>query len=191
MKIFGPLYDKVMQWSRHRLAIYWLSFVSFIEAIFFPIPPDVMLMPMSISHPQRAMKYALFTTVASVLGGIVGYLVGLYAFDFISSYISAHGYQGRLDQVIKWFDDWGIIVLFIAGFSPVPYKIFTVAAGLLQMAFLPFVVTAFISRATRFFLVAKLAAWGGPRIETQLRKFIEIIGWSVVALAAIIYFVIQ
>lgn len=191
MKIFGAMYDKTMEWSKHRFATFWLSFVSFIEAIFFPIPPDVMLIPMSMSKPQQAFKLALYTAVASALGGVVGYGIGYYAFDLVQEYIVKWGYQSSWEQSISWFKEWGVLVVFVAGFSPIPYKVFTIAAGVMQMAFLPFVVTAFISRLARFALVAKLAAWGGERFAAKLRKSIEVIGWSVVVLAVILYLILR
>ncbi len=191
MKIFGAMYDKTMEWSKHRFATFWLSFVSFIEAIFFPIPPDVMLIPMSMSKPQQAFKLALYTAVASALGGVVGYGIGYYAFDLVQEYIVKWGYQSSWEQSISWFKEWGVLVVFVAGFSPIPYKVFTIAAGVMQMAFLPFVITAFISRLARFALVAKLAAWGGERFAAKLRKSIEVIGWSVVVLAVILYLILR
>lgn len=191
MKIFGKMYDQMMRWSRHRLAVYWLAFVSFIEAVFFPIPPDVMLIPMSMSNPKNALKYALYTALASMLGGLVGYAIGYYASDWVQQYIVQFGYQAKLEQVTAWFDQWGILVLFVAGFSPIPYKVFTIAGGLLHMALLPFAITAFISRAARFILVAKLSAWGGPKVEAKLRRSIEVIGWGVVVLAVIAYFILR
>ena len=191
MKIFGAMYDKTMEWSKHRFATFWLSFVSFIEAIFFPIPPDVMLIPMSMSKPQSAVKFALFTTIASVLGGMIGYAIGYYAFDLVQEYIIKLGYQAHWETAISWFKQWGVLVVFVAGFSPIPYKVFTIAAGVMQMAFLPFVATAFISRAARFLLVAKLSAWGGEKFAAKLRRSIEVIGWSVVALAVIAYLILR
>ncbi len=185
------MYDKTMEWSKHRFATFWLSFVSFIEAIFFPIPPDVMLIPMSMSKPQQAFKLALYTAVASALGGVVGYGIGYYAFDLVQEYIVKWGYQSSWEQSISWFKEWGVLVVFVAGFSPIPYKVFTIAAGVMQMAFLPFVITAFISRLARFALVAKLAAWGGERFAAKLRKSIEVIGWSVVVLAVILYLILR
>lgn len=191
MKIFGAMYDKTMEWSKHRFATFWLSFVSFIEAIFFPIPPDVMLIPMSMSKPQNAVKFALFTAIASVVGGMIGYAIGYYAFDLVQEYIVKLGYQAHWETAISWFKQWGVLVVFVAGFSPIPYKVFTIAAGVMQMAFLPFVATAFISRAARFLLVAKLAAWGGEKFASKLRRSIEVIGWSVVALAVIAYLILR
>ncbi|MDG2915568.1 DedA family protein [Bisgaard Taxon 10/6] len=191
MNFFGAMYDKTMEWSKHRLAAYWLAFVSFIEAIFFPIPPDVMLIPMAMTKPQSAVKFALICTAASVVGGMVGYSIGYYAFDLVQQYIVKWGYQTQWDKAISWFEQWGVLVVFVAGFSPIPYKVFTIAAGVMQMAFIPFVLTAAVSRAARFILIAKLAAWGGTKFADKLRRSIEVIGWSVVALAVIAYLVLK
>ena len=148
MNIFGAMYDKTMQWSKHRFAVFWLSFVSFIEAIFFPVPPDVMLIPMSMSKPKSAFRFALYTTIASVVGGMIGYAIGYYAFDWVQGYIQQWGYQAAWEQAMAWFKEWGI-------------------------------------------LVAKLAAWGGEKFAAKLRKSIEIIGWSVVTLAVIVYLILK
>lgn len=187
MQLFGTIYDKTMTWSKHRYASFWLSFVSFIEAIFFPIPPDVMLIPMSMSKPQNATKYAIYTTIASVLGGIIGYFIGLYAFDWVQGFISDWGMQANFDKAKSWFETWGVAVVFLAGFSPIPYKVFTICAGVMQMAFLPFVLTAAISRFARFILVAKLSAWGGEKYAEKIRRSIELIGWGTIILAVVAY----
>ncbi|VEG72248.1 LppB [[Pasteurella] aerogenes] len=191
MNIFGAMYDKTMEWSKHRYATFWLSFVSFIEAIFFPIPPDVMLIPMSMTKPKSAVRLALYTAIASAVGGVVGYGLGYYAFDFVQHYIQQWGYQHHWETAISWFERWGVLVVFVAGFSPIPYKVFTICAGVMQMAFFPFLITAFVSRAARFLLVAKLAAWGGEKFAAKLRKSIEVIGWSVVVLAVVAYLILR
>lgn len=191
MNLFGRLYDKTMKWSKHQFAFYWLLFVSFIEAIFFPIPPDVMLVPMSMSKPKKALHYAFYCGLASTIGGMIGFAIGYYAFDLIKDYIVQWGYQSHWDTAVSWFERWGILVVFVAGFSPIPYKVFTICAGVMNMAFLPFVITAFVSRTARFLLVAKLSAWGGERFAAQLRNYIEIIGWAVVVLAVCAYFLLK
>lgn len=191
MKLFGTLYDKLMYWSTHRWATAWLMFVSFIEAIFFPIPVDVMLIPMAMSKPKQALRYGLYSGFASTLGGIVGYLIGYYAFDLVKDYITQWGYQQSWDLAISWFKHWGILIVFVVGFAPIPYKIFTICAGVLQMAFLPFILTSWLSRTLRFLLVAKLSAWGGQRFQAQIRNSIEIIGWSVIVLAVLAYFLLK
>lgn len=191
MNLFGKMYDKTMQWAQHRYATLALCFASFIEAIFFPIPPDVMLIPMSMSRPKKAMRYALLAGLSSAVGGIIGYAIGYYAFDLIQGYITQWGYQTKWDQVTNWFNDYGVLIVFVAGFSPIPYKVFTICAGVMHMALLPFIITAWISRTARFILVAKLVAWGGPKIEAKLRRYIEVIGWAVVVLAVVAYFILK
>ncbi|QIM64428.1 YqaA family protein [Frederiksenia canicola] len=191
MKLFGTIYDKTMQWATHKYASAWLAFVSFIEAIFFPIPPDVMLIPMSMSKPHNAMRYAIYTTTASVLGGIIGYAIGYFAFDWVKDIITDWGMQANFDKAMHWFETWGVAIVFLAGFSPIPYKIFTICAGVMQMAFLPFIVTAAISRFARFVLVAKLSAWGGEKYADKIRRSIELIGWGTVVIAIVAYLIYQ
>lgn len=187
MQLFGPIYDKAMGWSKHKFATYWLMLVSFIEAIFFPIPPDVMLIPMSMSKPKMAFRYAIYTTIASVIGGMIGYSLGYFAFDWVKGFIADWGMQANFDRMVIWFETWGIAVIFLAGFSPIPYKIFTICAGVMHMAFFPFVITSAISRFARFIIVAKLSAWGGEKYAEKIHRSIELIGWGSVVLAAIAY----
>lgn len=191
MKIFSSLYDMVMRWSAHRHAARYLAGLSFAESSFFPIPPDVMLAPMVLARPERAWHYALLTTLASVLGGIFGYLIGAYAFDVIEPLIRSAGYWERYQQIHFWFEEWGFWAIFIAGFSPIPYKLFTISAGVIGMAFPPFVIASVIGRGSRFFMVAGLMRWGGARAEQALRPYIDRIGWIMVALVIAAYFILN
>ena len=190
MRIFTSLYDKCMAWARHRHAVWYLSGLSFAESSFFPIPPDVMLAPMSMARPERSMRYAAITTLASVVGGLFGYLIGLYAFDLIEPWLQQSHYWDKYLHARSWFDDWGFWAILIAGFSPIPYKVFTIAAGTLVMNLPLFIAGSFIGRGGRFFLVATLLAWGGPRMETRLRAYVERIGWLLViaGIVAFLYF---
>ncbi len=185
MKIFGPLYDKVMDWSRHPKAPWFLGGLSFAESSFFPIPPDVMLMPMAMAAPRKAWSLALITTITSVLGGLLGYLIGSFLFDAITPLLHDFGYWQPFEKAKSWFHQWGFWVIFLAGFSPIPYKVFTIAAGVVSMSLLPFIIASIIGRGARFFLVAGLMRWGGPRIEPVLRQHIDRIGWLVVVIVAI------
>lgn len=185
MSMFGGLYDKVLSWSRHRHAPYYLGGLSFAESSFFPIPPDVMLAPMSLARPDRAFRYAFLTTLASVIGGIAGYLIGVFAIEPIEPLIQQWGYSEKYLAAQQWFDDWGFWAIFLAGFSPIPYKIFTITAGAISMAFLPFVIASFIGRGARFFLVAWLMSWGGEAMENKLRKYVDIIGWGLIVLVGV------
>lgn len=187
MKLFATIYDKALLWAKHRYAVYWLGFVSFIESIFFPVPTDVMLAPMAMSKPQLATRYALWAAITSVLGGIIGYGIGYFAFDWVKDILVSWGQQANFDKAMSWFETWGFWVVFLAGFSPIPFKVFTICAGVMQMAFLPFVFAAAVSRFARFYLVAKLFAVFGEKYEAQIRRSIEVIGWAVVAIVAVAY----
>jgi membrane protein YqaA with SNARE-associated domain len=188
VKIFSTLYDWTLRWAEHRLAPRILALLTFAESIFFPIPPDVLLAPMVLSKPKKAWTFATITTIASVLGGAVGYALGYFMFEpWIQPIIIEIGYQSRLDKIMSWFSEWGIWVVFLAGFSPIPYKLFTVTAGFLHMAFLPFILVSAISRGLRFFMVAGLIKWGGAAMEQKLRRWVDVLGWGIVALIIVAY----
>lgn len=190
MKLFSFMYDKVLAWSRHRHAPRFLVALSFAESSFFPIPPDVMLAPMSLARPEKAWRFALFTTVASVAGGMLGYLIGVFAFELVEPLIRESGYGDAYQRVGQWFETWGFWTIFLAGFSPIPYKIFTISAGVIGMAFLPFVLASIIARGARFYLVAGMMKWGGPKMEQTLRVYIDRIGWVLVLLVIAVYLLI-
>lgn len=192
MKIFTALYDWTLKWAEHQFAPRILAVLTFAESVFFPIPPDVLLAPMVLAKPHKAWSYATLTTVSSVIGGIAGYALGYYMFEpWIQPLITEWGKQETFDQAVSWFNEWGVWVVFIAGFSPIPYKVFTVSAGFLQMAFLPFLVVSAIGRGMRFFLVAGVIHYGGEKMEKSLRKSIDILGWIVVALIVILYLLLR
>jgi membrane protein YqaA with SNARE-associated domain len=180
--MFKKLYDKAIQWSKHRHATKYLAILSFAESAFFPVPPDVMLVPMVLAEQSKAWRLALVTTIASVLGGALGYAIGFFAFDLIQPWLQGSHYWTKYQLAEQWFEQWGFWAVFIAGFSPIPYKVFTIAAGALSMFFLPFVLASFVGRGLRFFLVAGLLAWGGKRFEVKLREYMDFIGWAVVIL---------
>ncbi|RMG35960.1 MAG: DedA family protein [Gammaproteobacteria bacterium] len=186
MKIFTVLYDKVMGWVRHPHAAWYLAGLSFAESSFFPVPPDVMLAPMSMAQPTRAVRLALLTTLASVAGGVLGYLIGMLAFDLVEPLLHQYGYWDAYLRARAWFETWGFWAVFAAGFSPIPYKVFTITAGVIGMSFLPFVLASLIGRGGRFFLVAGLMAWGGEAMETRLRRWVDWVGWLTVAAVVLI-----
>lgn len=186
IKLFSPLYDRVMRWSEHPHAPFYLGGLSFAESSFFPIPPDVMLAPMSLADPKKAWYFASITTLASVLGGALGYMIGLLAFDVVEPLLKESGYYAKYLLAVEWFDVWGFWAVFLAGFSPIPYKVFTITAGVISMAFLPFVLASVVGRGARFFLVAGLMYWGGSRMEQSLRKYIDTLGWLMVILAVVV-----
>lgn len=192
MTLFTRLYDACLRWSRHRHAPRYLAGLSFAESSFFPIPPDVMLMPMSLAQPQRAVRYATITTLASVVGGMAGYAIGHFALDWVAPLIEAGGrWAGAYARASQWFEQWGFWAVLIAGFSPIPYKVFTISAGALSMAFLPFVLASAVGRGARFFLVAGLLAWGGAEMEIRVRRYVEAIGWTLVGLGVVAYIAVK
>lgn len=190
MQLFTPLYDKCMSWARHRHAWAYLAGLSFAESSFFPIPPDVMLAPMSMAQPGRALRFAALTTLASVIGGLFGYLIGYYFFELIQPWLQTSAYWDKYLHAREWFDRWGFWAILVAGFSPIPYKVFTIAAGTLAMNLPLFIAGSIIGRGGRFFLVAGLMAWGGARMETRLRTYVERLGWLtvIIAIVAFVYF---
>ncbi|MDT8371245.1 MAG: YqaA family protein [Gammaproteobacteria bacterium] len=178
MALFSRLYSHVMQWARHKYASYWLAIVSFTESSCFIVPPDVMLAPMTLAKPDKAWFYASLTTISSVAGGLLGYLIGMFAFQFIRPWIQSFGYSEAYELAQIWFSDYGFWAIFMAGFTPIPYKIFTIASGVIGMALLPFIIGSTIGRGLRFFLVAGLMCWGGSRLEAKLHTWIDRIGWA-------------
>ncbi len=190
MKIFSTLYDWTLRWAEHKFAPRMLALLTFAESVFFPILPDVLLASMVLAKPEKAWHLATLTTVSSIIGGSVGYLLGYWMFEpWIQPLITEFGYQARFDTAMNWFSEWGVWVVFIAGFSPIPYKLFTVSAGFLQMAFLPFFVASAIGRGMRFFLVAGLIQWGGSAMEQKLRKWVDVLGWGFVIAIIVAYFI--
>lgn len=182
MKVFSLLYDRVLRWSAHRHAERYLAALSFAESSFFPIPPDVMLAPMTLAQPSRGWRYAAVTTIASVVGGMAGYAIGWFAIDAVTPVIERLGYLETYARATEWFDRYGFFAILAAGFSPIPYKIFTIAGGALTMFFPGFVLASLLGRGARFFLVAGIIVIGGPRMEPLLRRYVDRIGWALVAL---------
>ena len=180
MKIFGPLYDRVIDWSRHRHAERYLAAMSFAESSFFPIPVDVMLAPMCLADRTKAWRFAAVATVFSVLGGLAGYAIGYGAFELIEPWLAESKYWEAFETSRDWLDRFGFWIVFVAGFSPIPYKVFTIAAGVAAINFPAFAIASLIGRAGRFFLVAGLLVLGGEKLETTLRRYVEGLGWAVV-----------
>lgn len=184
MKLFGTLYDKVLLWSKAKHATKYLAGMSFAEASFFPIPVAVMLLPMSFAQPQKAWRLAGITLFFSVLGGMAGYLLGWGAYELIIPLLKNHMEQINLAR--DWFAEYGVWIVLMAGFSPIPYKVFTITAGSLSMPFLPFVIASIIGRAGQFYLIAFLVHRFGPSMEPTIIKYIEWIGWGLVAIVTLL-----
>ena len=186
MKLFRPLYDLVLQWSRHPHAERYLGAMSFAESSFFPIPVDVMLAPMVLADRAKWIRFAAIATIFSVLGGLAGYAIGWGMFEAIEPWLRESHYWDAYLTAREWFDQYGVLVVFVAGFSPIPFKVFTIAAGVAALNLPGFFIGSLIGRAARFFLVAGLVRLGGQGFEDTLSKHVERSGWAVVAITIIV-----
>ena len=189
--MFLKLYDRVIALSAHRRAPAFLSALSFTESSFFPVPPDVMLIPMCLARPAKGWLYAALCTLFSVIGGMAGYLIGKLAFAWIEPWLMASSYAGTFTGAVAAFETWGFWYILLAGFTPIPYKIFTISAGVVGMPLLAFIGGSVVGRGGRFFLVAALIRLGGENVASRMRKYIDLIGWVMIALAAIVFAVIR
>ncbi len=184
---FQRLYDRVLEWSGHRRAPAILSTLSFAESSFFPIPPDVMLAPMCLARPQRAWWFATLCTVSSVAGGMLGYMIGRLAFGWIEPWLMASSYADVFNSAVASFERYGAVYILLAGFTPIPYKVFTIGAGVVGMPVLPFILGSAAGRGGRFFLVAGLVRLMGDKAAQRLRAWVDLIGWIVLAAAGILF----
>ena len=194
--MFKSLYKKCLDLAAHKSSKYYLAIVSFIESSFFPIPPDVMVIPMVISKRNDYVKIFLITTIFSVLGGILGYFIGAFFFELGTQIMSLYGYENKLNNIKNnlinsdGFYAW-LGVLFLAGFTPLPYKVFTIASGLIEFNFFIFILISLISRGLRFFLVSYLSYKFGDLftkfMDKHGSKWFTIFGILIVIMAIIVY----
>ena len=198
--MFNNLYKKCLDLAARRSSKYYLAIVSFVESSFFPIPPDIMIIPMVISKKNDFIKIFLITTIFSVLGGMLGYLIGAFFFDFGSQIMSFYGYENKLSSIKEnlvnsdGFYAW-LGILFLAGFTPLPYKVFTIASGLISFNFFIFIVISLVSRGLRFFIVSYLSYKFGNLftefMERHGSKWFTIIGLIIVIIGLLIYLIIK
>ena len=198
--MFNTLYKKCLVLAAHKSSKYYLAVVSFIESSFFPIPPDVMVIPMVISKKNDFFKVFLIATIFSVLGGILGYLIGAFFFDVGMQVMTFYGYENKLislkDNLINsdGFYAW-LSILFLAGFTPLPYKVFTIASGLIGFNILIFIIVSLISRGLRFFIVSYLSYKFGDLFTQFMDKHgskgFTIIGILIVLIGALIYLIFK
>lgn len=176
-RLWQRLYDRVIAWSSHRRAPAILSVLSFAESSFFPVPPDVMLAPMCLAQPKKGWRFAAICCASSVLGGLFGYLIGRWAFFLIEPWLLASSYAGVFQHAVHAFQTWGVVYILLAGFTPIPYKIFTIGAGVVGMPFIPFVLGSVAGRGGRFFLVAGIIRLFGDQASDRLRDWVDMAGW--------------
>ena len=198
--MFIKLYNKCLKLAAHKNSKYYLGIVSFIESSIFPIPPDVMIAPMAIAKKEDFFRIFLIATIFSVLGGIFGYLIGVYFFDFAMSIVEFYNYEQKVIDIKDalsqgaGFYTW-LAILFLAGFTPLPYKVFTIASGLVSFNLLIFILISFISRGLRFFVVSYLASKFGDSftgyINKHGQKWFTITGIIIVIIAGITYLIVK
>tara|TARA_B100001093_G_scaffold372489_1_gene357433 strand:- start:129 stop:734 length:606 start_codon:yes stop_codon:yes gene_type:complete len=194
--MFNALYKNCLNLAAHKSSKYYLALVSFVESSFFPIPPDVMVIPMVISKKTDFIKIFLIATIFSVLGGILGYFIGVFFFDLGMQIMSFYGYEDKLTNIknnlieSEGFYAW-LGILFLAGFTPLPFKVFTIASGLISFNILIFIFISFISRGLRFFIVSYLSYKFGDLFTKFMNdhgsKWFTIIGIIIVIAGIIIY----
>ena len=174
--VLKRLYDWTLSLAAHRHAVPALAVVSFAESSFFPIPPDVMLIPMVLAARVRAFFIAAVCTVSSVLGGIAGYAIGFFLYETMGrSVLAFYGYSERFADFQSQYNEWGLLIVFAAGLTPLPYKVFTIASGVTGLGLLPFIAGSSISRGLRFFAVAILLWRYGPPIRTFVEENLRIV----------------
>ena len=198
--MFNTLYKKCLDLAAHKSSKYYLAFISFVESSIFPIPPDVMVVPMVIAKKTDFLKIFLIATIFSVLGGILGYFIGAFFFDVGMQVMTFYGYENKLinlkNNLInnEGFYAW-LGVLFLAGFTPLPYKVFTIASGLIGFNILIFIVISLISRGLRFFIVSYLSFKFGNLFTQFMEKYgskwFTIVGIIIVIIGIIIYLILK
>ena len=191
MGLWQSLYKKVISLSAHRNAPCYLAGVSVAESSFFPIPPDTLLIPMVMAKPTKSWTFAFITTASSVIGGMIGYAIGYFAFALVGQpIIEFFNAQAQFNDLIEWFSHWGVLVVFLAGVTPIPYKLFTLGAGMMQMSFPAFVVASIVGRSIRFYGVAAIMRFSGEKVDSMIVRYVDRLGWIALAvlLALIVLF---
>ena len=191
MKLVTPLYERAMRWAQHPRAPTYLGALSFAEAVIFPVPPEVMLAPMTLAQPRRGMWFASISLFWSMLGALLGYAIGYFAIDVAMPLIERLGYVDEFESVKQSASENGFWFLLIGGFTPIPFKLLTLASGAVQMPLLPFLAGAIIGRGKRVYLVAGLIMLGGERAERALHRYVEPVGWIALALLVALIVALQ
>ena len=186
MRPFHSIYNKILDYSSSRFAILWLSAISFLESIILPVPlQDLLLASMSLRNRSKAFYFAAICTIASVLGAVLGYYIGVQAENHILPILINLDYESKFETAQMYFQTYGIYIILIAGFSPIPYKVFTIAAGMMSMSLLPFVVFSLIARGARYFLISFLVRKFGKMADAWLNKYIDWLGYLLIIVIAL------
>jgi len=193
MKLFGPLYDRALYWAEHPRAPTYLTVLSVVEAIIFPVMPEVMLMPMCVAQPRRGWYFATLSVAGSLLGALVGYTLGHYAFELFKPLFAAMGMLTSIESGISLLQEkmalspWAVFTfLVLGGFMPIPMKVFTWASGIVGVPLPQYVLSMLVGRAKRVYLLAAVIRFGGARAALALRRWIEPLGWIATGLVILL-----
>ena len=198
MKIMQKMYDKCVSWANHKNAVYFLSANSFAESIFWPIPVDVMIIPMCLANRDKSYYYAMIATITSVLGAVVGYYLGFFLYElYLVDLFETLGWAETMEKVQEYLQRFGIFFIIIGSLTPVPYKVVAICCGYAaanhtlniptwQLNIWSFIIVSLIGRGARFYLEAFLIKIGGEKMANKIRSYIDIIGWTVVAVSLVI-----
>lgn len=186
------LYDVCMEWVSGKYGVWALFLIAFVESSFFPIPPDVFLIAMCVAAPALSFRYAAVCSLASVMGGVMGYALGFWFMDGLGMpIIEWYGLGEKYLLVQEYFKKYDIWILGTAGFTPIPYKLFTITAGFIQSNFISFVVVSLVARSARFFLVAALIYRYGPSIQRFIDRYFNLLTIAFIALLAAGFVVVK
>ncbi len=179
MNIFSKIYLRIINLVESKYTIYYLSVISFLEASILPYPPpDIILVPMTLKHPEKAYYFAFICTIFSVFGGLIGYFLGEVLLQFLLNFELIK--PESVTHIKTSFNTYGIWVVGIVAFSPIPYKLATITAGTMSMALLPFIIISLVSRATRYYLVVSLIKTYGQQYDKWLKKYINHLGYILI-----------
>ena len=193
MRVFAALYQRALGWSRHPHAERYLAGLSLVEAFAFPVAPELMLAPMCLAQPRRGVRYASVSLVFSLIGSLIGYALGHYAFDALQPLLLRLGWMAPIERLVgelrvdvaqhPWTAFW---LLVLAGFTPLPLKLFTWASGIVGVPLLAFFASMAVGRGKRVYLLAALLRWLGPRAERFLARWVEWLGWGAIGALVLI-----
>lgn len=177
------LYDWTLQWADHPAGPWALFAISFAESSFFPIPPDVLLIALCAGSHKKSFKFAAICLAGSITGGMAGYALGFWGYETLGKpIVEFYGYQEQMNTVDSLFTRYGFMGNLIAAVTPIPYKVFTIASGAFQYPFFPFLLASIVGRALRFFIVASLLFFIGPKVKEQIEKYFDWFAWAFMVL---------
>jgi membrane protein YqaA with SNARE-associated domain len=183
--MFRALYNWTLRLARHRHAIRSMAVISFAESSFFPIPPDVMVVPMVLARRDQAYLIATVCTLSSVAGGVLGYAIGYFLYDSVGLWlINLYGAHDAVADFRRWYADWGAAIILVKGLTPIPFKLVTITSGFAEFSFPIFLVTALVTRGGRFFLIAWLLKRYGAGMQDFIERRLTLVGWAFLVLLA-------